>query len=316
MTEILLPYLPILAYTLVLLFITLYAVLSSIEFGAAIYLALPRPLITREQVEQYFGPVWESTNVFLIFSLVGLVMFFPAVVPYLAELYALASVALLFFVVRVLGIFGIFYGDSKHPAFKALFAIGSLGAPLALSGAFYVSLTGTAPAVLPTTLLLAIWGAVVSAICILSATFILHVARSQVDTARFARTQLVGSGVFLLCAAHILAFSPALIQPGIVPLLAFTVILLSTSLAIVLRERTHPLAAFLAHALAVAALIYGTALSHLPYLIYPVLSIETAFTAPEMFLAMLSVVPFGLLIAIPTIGLLWHLYARSSILQQ
>jgi len=314
--ELLAPHLPFLAFALVLLFITLYAVLSSIEFGTAVFLALPTPPISREAIERYFGPAWESTNVFLVFSLVGLVMFFPKILPYLAGLYAQAGVALLFFVTRVLGIFGIFYADTRHWIFRGLFALGSLGAPLALSGIFYVSLTGMHPSFPPTTLLLAIWVSVVSAILMLAAAFVVHIARAHADTDRLGRIRLAASGFFILAAAFIVSFSPPLIQQGLVPLATFLCILFAIVLAVVAGERGHPLAAFVLHAIAVAALIWGTAIAHMPFLIYPVLTIESAFTAPEMFLAMLAVIPFGLLFAVPAIALLWHLYARSPILER
>lgn len=314
MIELLTPYLPLLAFALVLLFITLYAVLSSIEFGTAVLLALPRPPLSREAIERYFGPAWESTNVFLVFSLVGLVMFFPNVLPYLAGLYAHAGAALLFFVARVLGIFGIFYADARHWIFRGLFALGSLGAPLALSGIFYVSLTGMHPSFPPTTLLLAIWVSVVSAILMLATAFIVHIARAHADTARLGHIRLVASGFFILAAASIVSFSPPLIDQGLAPLFTFLALIGAITLAVLLGERGHPFAAFILHALAVAALIWGTAFGHLPFLIYPVLTIEGAFTAPEMFLAMLTVIPFGLLFAVPAVGLMWHLYARSSIL--
>lgn len=316
MTELLAPYLPLLAYCLVLLFVTLYAVLSSIEFGSAVLLTMPEPPISRKAIERYFGPAWESTNVFLVFSLVGLVMFFPHVLPYLAALYAPAGIALLFFVIRVLGIFGVFYTDSTHRAFALLFALGSLGAPLTLSIAYYVFLTGLHPAFPPSMLLLAIWGAVASTILMLASAFALHIARSYIDAPRLEHIRLAASGFFILCAMPILWFSPAPSETGAAPALLTLGFLFAVALAIIAGSKRHPFLAFCLHGLSVALLIWGVALSHLPYLIYPALTIDAAFTAPEMFMAMLSVVPFGLVVAIPAVGLLWHLFARSPILER
>lgn len=310
MMSLILPYLPLIAYILVLLFVTLYAVLSSIEFGIAAFMALKDPLIARSDIERYFGPAWESTNVFLIFSMVGLVMFFPSVVPTLAGLYALVSTALLFFLLRVVGIFGVFYAESDSRIFRLIFAAGSFLAPLTLSGVFSYALTGMQPGFPPSTLLWSLWGAVGSAIIMLSASFVQHVARTS-QTNRLLHAELASSGVFLLSAGGILSFYPSLIEAGVVPTCIFLGILVMTIAAVLLSERGHPFAAYLMHALSVGTLIYGTALSHLPYLIYPTITIAGAFTAPQMFIAMLEVVPFGLMIAIPTVALLWHLFARA-----
>lgn len=312
MMDFLLPYLPLIAYVLVLLFITLYAVLSSIEFGIAAFMAPKNPLVSRSDVERYFGPAWEATNVFLIFSMVGLVMFFPSVVPALAGLYTLVSTALLFFLLRVLGIFGVFYAESDNRTFRLMFAAGSLLAPLTLSGVFNYALTGMLPSFPPSTLLWALWGTVGSAIFMLSSSFVQHIGRVTASATRLLQIELAASGVFLLSAGGVLAFFPSLIEPGIAPTIVFLVIVIVTVLAVMLAERHHPFASFLVHALAVATLIFGAALTHLPYLIYPTITIQGAFTAPEMFIAMLQVVPFGLLIAIPAIALLWHLFARAE----
>lgn len=311
MITLLAPYLPLIAYVLVLLFITLYAVLSAIEFGFALFLALPNPPVERSTIERYFGPAWESTNVFLVFSLVGLVMFFPHVETYLALLYLPAGVALFFYFLRVLGIFGIFYADSPAYAWKLVFALGSIGAPLSLTGAAYLALTGNTPPLWPSTLSWSLWGATLGAILMLAAAFI---ARFALPIARtyLQRAQLVGTLLFVFAGGALLSFNPGATSPGLAPIIAFFLMLAAAIGGLSLSERAHFFAAYVSYALSVAVLIYGIALSHLPYLIYPVLTIQAAFTAPEMFLAMLSVVPFGLIVAIPTVVLLWHLYARAE----
>ncbi len=307
----LVPLFPLVAYILVLLFITLYACLSAIEFAAALFMALPNPPITRDTIERYFGPAWESTNVFLVFSLVGLVMFFPHVENYLALLYFPAGIALSFYFLRILGILGIFYADMQGRSIRALFAIGSIGAALSLTGAAYLALTGMVPPLLPTTLSWSLWSATLGGILMLGGSFIARFGNTEVR-ARLQSAQLIGIGLFWIGSGGVLSFAPELVHPGLIPLVAFLVIIVSTIAGLRLHDRAHPLAAYLAYCLAAAALIYGTAFAHLPFLIYPTLTIDQGFTAPEMFVAMLSVVPFGLVVAIPTVALLWHLYARAD----
>lgn len=311
MIELLTPHLPLIAYVLVLLFVVLYATLSSIEFGVAALMALPRPPISRAEIDRYFGPMWESTNVFLIFSMVGLVMFFPEVVLRLADLYALVSTALIFFVVRIIGIFGVFYARSEAYAFRLLFAMGSLLAPLTLSGVFYYALTGMGPGFPPSTLAWSLWFSVLGAIFMLSTAFAARYA-AQAAHETLARIGIAGTGLFLIGAAGILSFHPAR-ETGSLDAALFIALLVLAGAALRLRERERPLLSFLAHAISVAILIYGTALAHLPYLLYPYLTLSDGFTAPAMFLVMLQMVPFGLLIAVPSLAFAWHLFARAAI---
>lgn len=312
MMDLLVPHLPLIAYVLVLLFITLYATLSSIEFGVAAFMALPEPPVSRAEIDRYFGPMWESTNVFLIFSMVGLVMFFPAVVMRLADLYTLVSTALLFFVVRIIGIFGVFYARSEARAFRMLFAAGSLLAPLTLSGVFYFALTGMPPAFPPSTLLWSLWFSVFGAIIMLSSAFVARYAGSAFY-GFLSRAGILGTGLFLIGAAGILSFDPGGNRSGALAAGLFIALLVLAGAALRIREMRRPLLSYFCHALMVAILLYGTAFAHLPYLLYPYLTLEAAFTAPQMFIIMLQMVPFGLLIAVPSLAFAWHLFARSTI---
>ncbi len=308
MTNIL-PLLPYLAYALVVLFIILYAILSSIEFGAAVLLALPTPPIDRDRMERYFGPAWEATNVFLIFSLVGLAMFFPASVPILNALYTVIGLALLFLVVRIVGILGIFYVRDNTPIFRLLFALGSLGAPLVLSVVYYFTLTGNLAHAIDA-LLAALWASVLGAIGMIASAFFARFD-TRADHAILTRIHTAAATLFFVGASGVVLE----IQPPFAESLAlFVALLLLISVLISIRfmGRGRFLAGFLVSTLSVTLLIAGAAYLHLPYLIYPVLTVADAFTAPAMFIAMLEVVPFGLIIAIPAIALLWYLFAREQ----
>ena len=71
----------ILGITVLLIFLFGYVMIASIDFGAGFFNAYG--LLTGKQhilsriVERYLNPVWEVTNVFLVFFFVGMVGFFP-----------------------------------------------------------------------------------------------------------------------------------------------------------------------------------------------------------------------------------------------
>ena len=73
-----------LAYTLLWCVLAVYAVLSAIDFGAGFYYWLAGLRPGRERVRaltlSYLSPVWETTNVFLVLFIVGMIGFFPGAV--------------------------------------------------------------------------------------------------------------------------------------------------------------------------------------------------------------------------------------------
>jgi len=299
---------PLIAYSILLAFIVLYAVLSSIEFGAALFLISPWKVVERETIEKYMGPVWESTNVFLIFALVCTAMFFPRAVPLLAQLYAVISTALVFFVVRVIGILGILYRQSSHGFFRALFAIGSIGAPLSLSCVYLYAISGQQLMWPPQPLAVALWCAVLSAIVFIAAAFFLHFAPKSVQRTRLETVHTLSGAALLLSGAFVSSAAGSFLGPesGGFVLLTFFV-----ACAILWRPRKL-LLALLCSAAAVATLIISIAVRHAPYLLYPSLTLNAAFTSPESFTAMLSVIPVGLVVSIPAVALLWKLFAGAQ----
>lgn len=58
-----------------------YVIIASIDFGAGFYNAYSvltnRSDILSNVIKRYLSPVWEVTNVFLVFFFVGIVGFFP-----------------------------------------------------------------------------------------------------------------------------------------------------------------------------------------------------------------------------------------------
>lgn len=93
------------AYWVSAALLLVYAVGSSIEFGAGAFYAWTR-LTGREEkaraaVMRFMSPLWETTNVFLITFMVSMVAFFPGSLSYLTRAFFVAGAAgLLFLVLR------------------------------------------------------------------------------------------------------------------------------------------------------------------------------------------------------------------------
>ena len=302
-------FMPLIAYALVILFACLYAVTSSVEFGAALLTLPKKPFIDHKSMSGYMTPIWEAVNVFLVFTVVGLVMFFPGVVPPLAlALYAPASVALVFYGIRVLGIQGVLYSDSKHPIFRVLFALGSVGGPIVLSLVYYYLITGLDP-LSPTLGEVAIIGIVVSAIYAISSSFFLYFIPKNTERVRLAHVAVAAELCF---AAFSVVFLGLVAQylSSVTGVLVLTALIAVYALGFVaLVHHAKYVWALALAALNVIVLIAGVAIMHAPYILYRSLDIYSTFTSVEVFTDVLIALPFGLLAIVPAIFLLFKMYA-------
>src|SRR5690606_17599417 len=76
----------ILGISVLWIFLFGYVIIASIDFGAGFFNAYS--LITKKNhilskvIKRYLSPVWEITNVFLVFFFVGIVGFFPQTAYY------------------------------------------------------------------------------------------------------------------------------------------------------------------------------------------------------------------------------------------
>ncbi|UZM99114.1 cytochrome d ubiquinol oxidase subunit II [Lysinibacillus sp. MHQ-1] len=74
--------LEILGISVLWIFLFGYVIVASIDFGAGFFnaysLLIGKNHILTNIIKRYLSPVWEVTNVFLVFFFVGIVGFFPA----------------------------------------------------------------------------------------------------------------------------------------------------------------------------------------------------------------------------------------------
>ncbi len=190
------------AIGLVVISLFLYALLFMIECGATVLIASPRLSDGRDDgVYAYIGPVWETTNVFLIFALVSFIAFFPGAVPIWGS--ALAVPFLLFLAVtgvRVVFMLYVFYHRAASRAIRVLLAVFALAAPAVFAGAIVpFFLTGEMPYGSAAWLLAAVLAAfTLAATLLISSSFFSYLEtrrRGSIETKaagwRFVRAVLV-----------------------------------------------------------------------------------------------------------------------------
>jgi cytochrome d ubiquinol oxidase subunit II len=121
-----------------------YIIVASIDFGAGFfsyysYLTKTEHVVSKI-IDRYLSPVWEVTNVFLIFFIVGIVGFFPDTAYYYGTALLIpGGIALILLTIR--GSFYAFanYGGRDSRFFLFLYGITGLFIPAALSTGLTIS---------------------------------------------------------------------------------------------------------------------------------------------------------------------------------
>src|SRR5690554_2004477 len=121
-----------------------YLIVASIDFGAGFFsyysLLTGREHLINRVIDRYLSPVWEVTNVFMVFFFVGIVGFFPDTAYYFGTALLLpGGVALLLLTIR--GSFYAFanYGARKSRFYLFLYGMTGLFIPAALSTVLTIS---------------------------------------------------------------------------------------------------------------------------------------------------------------------------------
>ena len=97
--------LEILGISVLWIFLFGYVIIASIDFGAGFFNAYSlirgNDHILSKIIKRYLSPVWEITNVFLVFFFVGIVGFFPQTAYYYGTVLLVpASIALILLSIR------------------------------------------------------------------------------------------------------------------------------------------------------------------------------------------------------------------------
>ena len=305
-----------LAALLVIVSLLIYGILFSIECGATIFVAFPELLGGNDLVHKYINPAWVTTNVFLVTALVSLIAFFPKALPvWGVALIVPFLVFLLVMGVRVIGMLYVFYSSGTNRAMRLLLLVAGLAAPAVLAGGllpFFIS--GVMPYGGSEWTLALSFGslALVSTMLISSSFFQYLNRRSRPSTAlnTFANASLVlFLAVALISLVLIGTIAPHLIfgvEYYLTELVAFAMLNL---LFLFTKSGKSPGLRFISAVALFATLFLVVLLSQLPYIVYPSITIFSAFTDPASAGIMLGAFGIALIFLIPSLALLYYLFA-------
>lgn len=313
-----------------------YLIVASIDFGAGFYAyygrisgkeAMIGPVISR-----YLSPVWEVTNVFLVFFFVGIVGFFPETAHYYGTALLIpGSIALILLAIR--GSFYAFanYGAKKNSFF--LFAYGATGLliPASLSTVFTIS-EGGFLAVRGNNVILLLeelfyssysWAVVLlamSSVLFISSTFLTYYADRAKDARALEQMRIFAlwggiptiiSSLFVFIALrnhNLEHFQRAL---GIWWMFGLSLASFTVAIWLIWHRRYFGVA-FVMVMLQFAFAFFGYGTSHLPYLLYPYLTLYGGVTNPAMGRALIAAFVAGLLLLVPSIILLLRLFLFNA----
>jgi cytochrome bd ubiquinol oxidase subunit II len=322
----------ILAITVLWIFLYGYLIVASIDFGAgffAYYSNLKgRDHIVNGIISRYLSPVWEVTNVFLIFVMIGLVGFFPNTAYYYGT--ALLVPASIFLVLQALrGSCYAFahYGNRNSKAYQFVYGVTGLFIPASLATVLTISEGGFIVQEGDKIILLTeklftspySWAVVFLAIVsvlFISASFLTFYADRAKDEAavKLLRSYAIGWSlptifasflVFLSINQHNPEHFANMMDLSWMFMLSFACF--CGALALHLKKRFYGWA-FILVMLQFAFAFFGYGASHLPYLLYPYITISDSIASPAMAQALVIGLIAGLLLLVPSLILLMRLF--------
>ena len=326
-------WLEILGIVVLWIFLFGYVIVASIDFGAGFFNAYSlftgKNHILSKVIKRYLSPVWEITNVFLVFFFVGIVGFFPQTAYYYGTILLIpVSIALILLAIR-----GSYYAFESYSGLRGhkgyamayglagLFIPASLSVVLTISEGGFVTMNEAGPqldygALFTSPLSWSIVVLSVTAVLYISAIFLTWYAKTAGDVtasdlmrkyALIWALPLIISAIGIIIElrrtgnwhyANMLDLSWLFIVSGI--LFIATIWLLwgkvKYGLAVVVMILQFATAFF----------AYG--ISHYPYLLYPYLTIHDSFTNEAMAISLVVAFIAGLCLLIPSMYLVFKLF--------
>lgn len=322
--------------TVLWIFLYGYLIIGSIDFGAGFYSfyakATGKNHSVRQVIDRYLSPVWEVTNVFLVFFVIGIIGFFPATAYYYGTALLIpGSISLVLIAIR-----GSFYAFGNYGARESnvyLFLYGSTGLliPASLStfltiseGGFIIE-EGTTVRLLHGELFTSIYSwlivllAIVSVLFI-SASFLTYYAKRADDEESFKLlrrftliwgfpTIFVGLLVIVQMRTHNPEHFRVIINDPWIFL--FAILSFGVGMWFFYKQKKLGLA-FGLICLQYGLAFFGYGYSHLPYLLYPFITIYENITSPEMGIALIIAFVGGLFLLLPSLYLLLRLFIFNA----
>ncbi|MCL1697856.1 MULTISPECIES: cytochrome d ubiquinol oxidase subunit II [unclassified Lysinibacillus] len=324
--------LEILGISVLWIFLFGYVIVASIDFGAGFFnaysLLIGKNHILTNIIKRYLSPVWEVTNVFLVFFFVGIVGFFPQTAFYYGTI-LLVPVSISLVLLAIRGSYYAFesYGTRGHIGYTLTYGITGLLIPASLSVVFaiaaggYVDIVDGQPVLNYWTLYTSpfAWSIVVlsiAAVLYISAVFLTwyaHKAKDREATNLMRKYALAWAAPLMVSALGIM-YEMKFINPesydhmvNLWWMFAVSGVLFIITVVFIWMRKNYGFAVGLLIAqFAVAFFAYGIA--QYPYLLYPYLTIYDSFTSTQMAIALVIAFILGLCLLIPSLFLLLKLF--------
>lgn len=313
-----------------------YLIVASIDFGAGFFsyysYRTGKEHLIQNMIKRYLSPVWEVTNVFLIFFIVGIVGFFPDTAYYYGTALLLpGSVAIILLAIR-----GSYYAFSTYGARSSkvyIFLYGatgllipaSLSTVLTISEGGFIEMVGGKVVFLYDRLFVSpySWSVVLLAIVsvlYISAMFLTFYAAKARDNPALEivrKWALTWSGPTIICSV-IVFYAIDLHNPDhfqrmleLSWMFVLSFVFFLGAVYLVWRKKYYGLS-FIFVMCQFAFAFYGYGAAHIPYLLYPYLTMYEHFTNRTMGVSMIVAFIAGLLLLVPSLFLLMRLFLFNA----
>jgi cytochrome bd ubiquinol oxidase subunit II len=324
--------LEIIGISVLWLFLFGYVIVASIDFGAGFFSAYSdiakKKHILHKIIQRYLSPVWEVTNVFLVFFFVGIVGFFPKTAYYYGSILLVpASIAIVLLAIR--GSYYAFhtYGRTERNWYllayglTGLFIPASLSIVLTISEGGFVEKSGQTLTLLYKELFVSplTWSIVllsITSVLYISATFLTYYANEAGDMkARelLRKYALSWSGPTILSALLIIYqlrhHNPEHYSNmfNIAWMFIVSFVFFVITIYLLWKKKRYGWA-FVSLVMQYAFAFYAYGVSHYPYLLYPYLTIYDGFTNKAMAISLIVAFIAGFFLLIPSLYLLLKLF--------
>ena len=325
--------LEIIGISVLWLFLFLYVIVASIDYGAGFFNAYSafrnQEHILTGIIQRYLSPVWEVTNVFFVFFFVGIIGFFPQTAFYYGtSLLVPASIALILLAIR-----GSYYAFATygakigHKGYIYMYGLSGLLLPAALSPVLaiseggFINMVDGAPvldywALFTSPLMWSIVLLSLAAVLYISAVFLTWYANKAGDqraTDLMRKYSLVwavptiitATGIIYELRSHNFEHYSRILD--LWWMFGLSAILFIGTVVLLWLRRNYGLAFILLSGQFFLA-FFGWGLSHYPYLLYPYLTIYDSFTNETMAISLIIAFIAGLGLLIPSLYLLFRLF--------
>ncbi|RWZ52217.1 hypothetical protein EQV77_16095 [Halobacillus fulvus] len=330
----------LLAITIIWSLLFIYSILGSLDFGAGFWgMIYGKGNRTNAShiANRFLSPTWEITNVFLVIFVVSIVTFFPFATTIFSSI-LLVPIGLGLFLLTIRTTFMVFEHHAKKYREVLRITSGLTGLiipallvsilPITLGG--FLSFTDDYPRLNygellshPTLYMHIAFG--LSTALFISAIFLMDYAKEAEDWSAYHtfRGHALWLGpVSIVIAVLTIGTFPAeasWIVDNIESLwmwfgLSILFFLIGYSVLFVKKKdgrRGLARVAVIAIILQYGVAIYAYGRAHLPYLIYPDLTVADGFTSPATFYPMLIIYAIGFGILIPAFILFWRLFLKD-----